>query len=204
MKFQTKIIELFGLPRTGKTTGIKAVKEYLKGKGYSVRVISERASVCPIDDKLHPFFNYWTSISLMKEYVEANDKKIDFILADRGIFDAYVWVNLLNKGGEKSIESDFLNLVSQNFIISNYYETFYFNSDLDTIMKREYERQVNRHTGRIMNTKTLDGYSKSFSNIESNLKKWCSIKKIDTSNLTIQQTINEICIQLDKTIANNG
>ena len=33
MQFKTKIIEFFGLPRTGKTTGIKAIKEYLVDKG---------------------------------------------------------------------------------------------------------------------------------------------------------------------------
>ncbi len=202
-KFKTQIIELFGLPRTGKTTGLKAVREFLKEKGYKVRIIRERASVCPIDDKLHPFFNYWTAISLIKEYIEANDDDIDFILADRGIFDAYVWVNFLTNENEKYLQQDFLNLINQNFIISNYFETFYFQADINTIMKREYERQVKKHTGRIMNPVTLGEYLNSFKEIESELKKWCSIKKMDTSTLTIQQTINKICSELDKTIANN-
>jgi len=202
-KLKTKIIELFGLPRTGKTTGLRAIKEFLVEKGYKVRIIRERASVCPIDDKLHPFFNYWTAISLIKEYIEANDDDIDFVLADRGIFDAYVWVNLLTKKDEEHIKQEFLNLVNQNFIICNYYETFYFYSDLNTIMKREHERQVKKHTGRIMNPDTLAGYSKSFMEIEPELNKWCSIKKMDTSNLTIQQTISKICTELEITIANN-
>lgn len=203
MKFKTKIIELFGLPRTGKTTGLKAVKEFLTEKGYKVRIIRERASVCPINDKLHPFFNYWTAVSLLKEYIEANDDGFDFVLADRGIFDAYVWVNFLTKENEKDIRQEFLNLVNQNFIISNYYKTIYFHSDINTIMNREHERQAKQHSGRIMNPITLEGYSKSFMKIEPELKKWCSIKSMDTSNLTIQQMITEICAELEKTIAYN-
>ena len=169
-------------------------------KVYKVVVIRERASVCPIKDKLHPFFNYWTAISLMKEYIEANDEGVDFILADRGIFDSYVWVNLLKKKDDNKIASEFLKLVNQKFIISNYYKTFYFYSDMSIIMKREYDRQVNKHSGRIMNSSTLNGYSNSFGEVENILLSWCSIKKIDTSNLTIPQTILKICKELDKTL----
>ena len=206
MMFKTKIIELFGLPRTGKTTTAIAVKKHLRSLGYKVDIIKERASACPLSDKLHPSFNYWTSISLFKEYLEANDKGFDFVIADRGIFDAYVWVNFLVQTiNDKALKVEFLSLVNQDFILSNYFLTFYFSAKTDIILDREFQRQVERKYGKVMNPETLSKYRESYKNSHSNLLKWCEIKEIDSSELTINDTIKLVSKEIqDKiTTANN-
>ncbi len=206
MKFKTKIIEIFGLPKTGKSTIINAVKKHLKNSGYKVDVIKERASICPIKDKLDPNFNYWTSVSLMKEYIEANDRDLDFIIADRGIFDALVWVNYLSEkqGGNNSV-NEFFTLINQEFILKNYLFTFYFYAEIDTILDREFERQVERKFGVIMNPDSLKDYRKSYYEVKSKLEKWSTIFELDTSELAIKETISIVSKELNRVIttANN-
>ncbi len=193
LQFKTKIIELFGLPRTGKTTTVVALKKHLKNAGFKVDIIRERASVCPLNDKLHPSFNFWTSISLIKEYIEANDKGFDFVLADRGIFDAFVWINFLS---EKKLLSDFEKLIDQNFILSNYLTTFYFTADIDVILDREFERQISRKYGKVMNPQTLNLYKNSYNDLKPELTKIGNIYEIDSSKITIKETISIVSDEL--------
>ena len=201
-QYKTKIIELFGLPRTGKTTTVIALKKHLTASGHKVGIIKERASICPLNDKLHPTFNFWTSISLFKEYLEANDKGFDFILADRGIFDAFVWINFLSKPETKS---DFIKLVSQDFILSNYLTTFFLTAENEVILDREFERQIGRKYGKIMNPDTLSAYKSSYQELKSQLMKWGDICEIDSTKLSIKETISIVSKELTKkiTTANN-
>lgn len=201
MIFKTRIIELFGLPKTGKTTTAIAVNKHLQQLGYKIDIIKERASVCPLSDKLHPGFNYWTSISLFKAYLEANDKGFDFVIADRGIFDAFVWVNYLATViNEQTVKQEFLHLVQQNFILSNYFMSFYFTANTDIILNREFQRQVERKYGKIMNPETLNQYKKSYQSSHNHLWEWCDIKEIDSTDLTINDTIKLVSKEIQNKI----
>jgi thymidylate kinase len=181
--FNTKIIELFGLPKTGKTTTANALLKFLKGKGYKVAIVKERASLSPIKDKLHPSFNFWTSVSFMKEYLEANDSKVDYLIADRGIFDSYVWINLLSKKiHDDKFISSFEKLANQEIIFDNYLLSFYFHATIDKCLEREGERQIKFSPGRIMNNLTLQEYENSYSEVKSKLEK---IAPIIETNSTI-------------------
>lgn len=196
--FKTQIIELFGLPKTGKTTTVNALKKYMLSQNKSVEIVRERASICPIKDKLHPSFNYWTAISFMKEYVEANEKKIDYLIADRGIFDAYIWVDLLSKRlNNLDFGIDFEKLVSQNLILENYLMTFYFKAEFNVIMNREKERQIQKSQGRIMNSEILDLYSKSYTSIKPKLLGISKIIEIDSTINDIPKVLEEIAKHID-------
>src|SRR5437016_2052376 len=94
--FRTKVIELFGLPRTGKTSSVDFLLHSLRQAGLRVQVIRERASLSPIRNKMSPLFNYWTALSQLREYVEACDQDLDVVLADRGVLDSAVWLQYKN------------------------------------------------------------------------------------------------------------
>jgi pantothenate kinase-related protein Tda10 len=53
------IIEFAGTPKSGKTTTISAIHQFLKRNGVMVSTFQERASVAPLVDKGTAFFNTW-------------------------------------------------------------------------------------------------------------------------------------------------
>src|SRR5687767_6227441 len=61
------VIEFCGTPKAGKTSCISSLVIFLKRNGFKVKVLTERASVCPIRDKFDPNFNVWTGCSALAE-----------------------------------------------------------------------------------------------------------------------------------------
>jgi thymidylate kinase len=200
--FKTKIIELLGLPKNGKTTTSIALSEYLKSKGFKVEIAKERASICPIKDKLHPSFNFWTANSFIKEYIEANDNGIEFLIADRGIFDSYVWVNLLSKKiNERNFIYSFENILKQDYIFSNYFMTFYFHCEVEECLKRAKVQEIKFSPGRIMNFHLLNEYLLSFNEIKASLKIIAPIIEIDTSNTPITNVLEFVSKSIEQKIS---
>lgn len=96
------VIEFAGLPKAGKTTTLNSVQAFLKRCGFRVKVVVERASVCPIRDKRHANFNVWTASTTLAQILEhtqtpprADDP--DVLILDRGIFDAICWLSGMEK-----------------------------------------------------------------------------------------------------------
>ena len=74
------LIEFCGSPKSGKTTTIRALNIFLKRNGFKTVVLTERASICPIENKTHPFFNIWTLTTAISEIIknlERGENKID-------------------------------------------------------------------------------------------------------------------------------
>ena len=95
------IVEFTGLPKSGKTTVVNSLSLFLRRNDIPNIIVTERASVCPIKNKHHPDFNIWTactSLVNILNYKQTNQYYV--IIVDRGIFDALVWLNLLNKKGK--------------------------------------------------------------------------------------------------------
>ena len=87
------VIEFAGTPKAGKTTTISQVQAFLKRCGFRVRVVVERASVCPIRDKKHSNFNVWTASTTLAQILEYTQdppgpEDPQILILDRGIFDA--------------------------------------------------------------------------------------------------------------------
>ena len=197
--FKTKIIEFFGLPKTGKTTTVDALVKFLQNGGFNVTKVHERASVCPIKDKLHPSFNYWTTVSFMKEYLEANERGYDYLIADRGILDAYVWVHLLSKKlHDTNFITRFENLINQSFVLENYLLAFNYRAEYQAIMNRESERTIKKHQyGRIMNGDILYLYNSTYEEIKTTLKAISNIVELDTTNKDIPQMLFAVSEYID-------
>ena len=94
------VIEFCGTPKAGKSSCISSLVLFLKRNGFKVRVLTERASVCPIDNKFDPNFNIWTGCSALAELVHilSNEpRSLDVVILDRGMFDAVCWFHWQKK-----------------------------------------------------------------------------------------------------------
>jgi len=87
------VIEFAGLPKAGKTTAVNQLYSFLKRCGFGVKVVVERASVCPIRDKRHATFNIWTAATTLAQLLEYTQDPPrpddpDIVVLDRGLFDS--------------------------------------------------------------------------------------------------------------------
>jgi predicted NUDIX family phosphoesterase len=94
------VMEFSGTPKSGKTTSVEAIRQFLSRHGFRVHVLTERAAVCPIPMKGHLFFNTWCATSMLAELLANVESQTDIIIVDRGLFDALVWLTLQKKRGE--------------------------------------------------------------------------------------------------------
>lgn len=182
------IIEFSGSPKSGKTSCISALLIFLKRNGFTVRVIQERASVCPVADKKSPMFNVWTSCTAIAEmigYLESDEIICDVLILDRGIFDSLCWFTWLYKKNkmretQKSTIEKFLLMPEFSGLIDIVY-VFYSNTDIS--IQREYANLLTDKPGSIMNKKVLSEYYKAvMSTIDSKKHFYQRIEQIDTSD----------------------
>ncbi|RIV21254.1 hypothetical protein DYU11_17700 [Fibrisoma montanum] len=185
------LIEFCGSPKSGKSTTINSLNIFLKRNGFNTVVLVERASVCPIENKRHPFFNIWTLTSAISEivkYLEREKDRVDIIISDRGIFDALCWFEWLNKNpNSKSphLDDDSHKQI-ENFILMdmwcNYLDLIYvLQVNPATSIKREYANLLTEKRGSIMTEKVLKGFNLATESvIERHSAKFRNIQKIVT------------------------
>lgn len=157
------VIEFSGSPKAGKTSCINSLELFLKRNGFSVKIVQERASVCPVSDKQSPMFNLWTACTSLAGLIGTlEDKKnqVDVLILDRGIFDALCWFQWLVCNGkmeEKQKE------VTENFLLMDELVkcidiVFAFCAKPDISIEREYATLLTDKLGSIMNKKVLSEY----------------------------------------------
>jgi predicted NUDIX family phosphoesterase/thymidylate kinase len=184
------VIEFCGTPKAGKTSCVSSLNLFLKRNGFKTKVLTERASICPIKDKYNPSFNLWnlfsSSAELLENFIEKS-KEVDVILCDRSIFDCLCWFQWFKKYDHIN-NKDFAIL--ENFLTMDRYITMFdliyvFKTSPKVALEREYTNLLTRKSGTIMNMKVLSDYN---SCIEVATKKYKgtfrSIKEINTDNLS--------------------
>jgi len=189
------LIEFCGSPKSGKSTTITSLNLFLKRNGFNTVVLTERASVCPIDNKTHPFFNIWTLTSAISEIVKHLDlgkDKVDIIISDRGIFDALCWFEWLNTN--PSADAPYLDDKTyedlQHFILMDMWKSYLdliyvFQVSPDTSIKREYANLLTDKRGSIMQEQVLKGFNTATDTIISKHKsgfREVIVIKTDTPN----------------------
>lgn len=165
------LIEFCGSPKSGKSTTITSLNLFLKRNEFKTVVLTERASICPIDNKTHPFFNLWTLSSTIAEivkYLDIGSDKIDIIIADRGIFDALCWFTWLNKN--PNLASPYLDNKTfediKRFTLMDmwrdYIDLIYIlKVKPETSIKREYANLLTTKRGTIMKENVLAGFNEA-------------------------------------------
>lgn len=186
------IIEFCGTPKSGKTTTITSLNIFLKRNNFRTKILSERASVCPVKDKKHPHFNIWTMCSTIAEILHCYSSKenFDIIIADRGIFDALCWFEWLNLNDTKEnprLDDDNYKALT-NFALMNIWTNiidlvYVFIAKPSTSIDREYATLLTKKKGTIMNTKTLASINDAIhSAVEKYGDQFRKLIKIDTTN----------------------
>lgn len=96
------VVEFAGVPKAGKTSTIAQVQGFFKRCGFRVKVVVERASVCPIKDKKLAIFNVWTACTTLAQVLENTQEPPRFddpqiLVLDRGLFDVVTWLRMADR-----------------------------------------------------------------------------------------------------------
>lgn len=184
------IVEFAGLPRSGKTTAANGLKAFMKDNGRNVYIVKERAGCCPIQDKLHPSFNLWTTISFIREFLVAKAQGAQIIIADRGLYDAAIWMELFcHEGKYKDEYNSFKSITNLPLLKDIKCKTYFLFCETEIALNREFERSLVKRQGRIMNPEMLSAYMGAYQKIYRE-KKPCLV--LDTSSLSIAKMLSKI------------
>ena len=200
------VIEFCGTPKAGKTSCLSSLNLFLKRNGFKTKVLTERASVCPIRDKYNPSFNLWnlfsSSAELLENFVE-KAREIDVILCDRSIFDCLCWFHWFKKYDH--INSDDFAVI-EAFLTMGKYRTMFdliyvFKTSPQVALEREYANLLTRKTGSIMNNTVLTEYNLCLDTARSRYDQtFRCIREINTDeksqNLVSKDVTNEVLMNL--------
>jgi len=189
------VMEFSGTPKSGKSTSVEAVRQFLSRHGFRVHVLAERAAVCPIPMKGHLFFNTWCASSMLAELLANVESQTDIIIVDRGLFDALVWLTLQEKrgeltGGEARTIGSFLLLDRWRRLID---VPIVMSVSVEEALAREKAMHITAKSGSIMNPTVLSAISCSVDEAISRYgPKFNGVISHDTTN----QQVNESNIGL--------
>jgi predicted NUDIX family phosphoesterase/thymidylate kinase len=155
------IVEFSGLPKSGKTTVINCLSLFLRRNKIPAAVLTERASTCPVKNKLHPDFNIWTANMTLSQLITFKQTNAYFvILIDRGIFDSLIWMNLLNDLGKLKLEE--LEVIEKYFLLDRFRKAIdlviYMECEINKSLEREFKDLLTDKAGTIMNTTFLENF----------------------------------------------
>lgn len=184
------VIEFSGAPKSGKTSSINSLMQFLKRNDFKVKVLQESASVCPVKDKHSPMFNVWTACDSIRSLIgelESDRTQYDVIIIDRGIFDAMCWFQwLLNqKKMDHRMKETMDQFLSMRELISYIDIVFIYKARPDISIEREYASLLTDVSGSIMNETVLKEYLKAIEDTEKYLrdKNWFrEMHTIDTTD----------------------
>lgn len=188
------VIEFCGIPKSGKTTSINALNTFLKRNNFKTKVLTERASICPITKKTHPNFNLWTITRTLSELIEnlfEYAESTDIILADRAVFDSLIWFEWLNNNPspcnphlDKNTYEAIIGWLTTEYITRNIDLVLLFNSTPEKAMQREYSCLLTNKKGSIMNDSVLLGYVEAQKKVMEKYRcKFGEIVNIDDNKL---------------------
>jgi len=156
------VIEFSGTPKSGKTTCVDAIAKFFRRNGFSVSLVTERASICPVRDKEDISFNVWTGATSLTKLIEALEHEASIVILDRGIFDSLVWMEF-HKETQGISEGEF-DIIKRFFLLEK------FRTIIDMVvvlsvapekaLEREFKDQITDITGTIMNPATLAAYNR--------------------------------------------
>ena len=192
------IIEFSGSPKAGKTSCINSLELFLKRNGFTVKIIQERASVCPVTDKQSPMFNLWTvcmSLAGLIGTIENKHNSVDVLILDRGIFDALCWFQW--QVNNKKMEEEQRNITEKFLLMYEIVKcidiVFAFSVTPEVSIEREYATLLTDKLGTIMNEKVLGEYLDAMEITYNKKKKYFhEVFKIETTKKNQDEVGKEV------------
>ncbi|WP_155256224.1 hypothetical protein [Mesorhizobium loti] len=194
------VIEFSGSPKSGKTSALNSLDIFLRRNGFRTRVLTERASVCPIPNKFDPVFNVWTGCAALNQLMDTianNALRVDVIIMDRGFFDALCWFEWQRTNGLLR-EDDYSRFV--DFFLAPRFRMMIdlvlaFDASPDTSIEREYRNLLTRKEGSVMRKEVLASYREI---VRTSLKKYEHMFRQVTMSNTDRKSQDEVSYDITK------
>lgn len=194
------VIEFAGSPKSGKTSALNSLDIFLRRNGFRTRVLTERASVCPIPNKFDPIFNVWTGCAALNQLMDTisnNALNVDVIIMDRGFFDALCWFEWQQINGLLR-HDDFERFIG--FFLAPRFRmvidlVLAFDASPETSIEREYRNLLTRKEGSVMRKEVLTSYREVVTHA---LKKYTPLFRQVTASNTDKKTQDEVSYDITK------
>ncbi len=174
------IVEFAGLPRSGKSSCLDAVKDYYVRKGYNVRVLFEGSRTSPFSHRHRVKTAFWTANQVVNDIIEYSTLPGTdmLILQDRGLFDAMAFIRLLEREKMPSAEDASLleEIAARGSIdkflsyLSNWARfvdlVLLFETRPERVLSRDLASKMDAGPGIITNTSTLNVLTGAYRNIK--------------------------------------
>ena len=185
------VVELCGLPRTGKTVSLGKLYEFFKIK--NSLILDEIKNMSNLE------FNYKTLEVSRKSLEKAKKKNSDIILMDRGIIDNYFWYQMLYEEGKISEEIylDRLKSLNDDFKLVN--NLFIMKADPEIIIYRDYINSLYLEKRNKTTLERVSNLEKGLEHLLPNISDYEKVDIIDTTNTNAMGT----SIMLANTIMDN-
>ncbi|QDB99783.1 NUDIX hydrolase [Mesorhizobium sp. 8] len=194
------VIEFSGSPKSGKTSALNSLDIFLRRNGFRTRVLTERASVCPIPNKFDPVFNVWTGCAALNQLMDTianNALRVDVIIMDRGFFDALCWFEWQRNSG--LLRKDDYERFTNFFLAPRFRMVIdlvlAFDSSPATSIEREYRNLLTRKEGSVMRKEVLTSYREI---VAQSLKKYEQMFRQVTMSNTDDKSQDEVSYDITK------
>lgn len=196
------VVEIAGMPKTGKDRLIRSIYYHFRRQDYRVRILDESSRRCPFDKAHHFEYTAWGMFSIMQRILEETfAARFDLILVNRGPYDAEVLAEMVYRKGDTSErDANALKVVSS-------LKTFRDKIDLLVVcmcspsesLTRERKDRVEYSEGRIMNPDVLGLLYEIYNNC---LESWKSCSKemilIDTEQVEFLDRVRLVASRISK------
>lgn len=190
-KKETFIVELAGMARTGKTVSTERIFEFFKMANYSIVRTKEPAQIVKERYDITKLSNVDFNDKTLEISIENLDyclsKEPDIILQDRGIFDNYIWYQMMYEKGEIDFNTYKEKMSNINKVLERNDQLYLMVADPVEIVRRDYQDQIFLEPRK---KTTIDGVTKLRDGMDNLLKNVSNdnIFKIDTTNISSIET----------------
>lgn len=134
------VIELCGLPKTGKTLCIEKIKDFFSKQGITVKVLDD-----PVSDLTYKKLKNMSSLNFIDNMVEAKNKELeaakkekpDIIIMENGLVDSYFFYQELYDNGKISEKEFYERIKILGNDLKNIDQLYIMNASLTEVYKRD-------------------------------------------------------------------
>lgn len=186
------IVEFAGMPRSGKSECIATVVHFLRRNGHPVLAPFEGASQAPeyLKNDL-TLYNSWTASYAIRQIIEGSrmraPSKYDFVLLDRGLFDATAWFHYLEGEEGKSLKTKARKVLTEFICLELWRnlvkQVFLFVCTPKTSLQRELASKLTTKEGVVLSEKSLARLRQAYTEAGGCYNKSFDITVIKTDNV---------------------